>query len=96
MSDEKLYTKTEAANAVGISPMTLNAWYRNDNKMKRDNEGYVSKLPQPVRTKLLPRHPKVWTESQVNELRKFKKNMVHGKNGIYGKYNHPKKKEKQV
>ena len=73
-----LLSKEEVAVAVGVSYQTINIWYkfREENP---DNE-YAMLLPDPIKIG----RQKMWSKTSINDLKKFKKNLPKGRNGVMG------------
>lgn len=89
MSKQKEYRVYELCNELGISFYTLSNWYRYQTKQLQ--EGVITEryLPEPIRLEDIKGKPRVWTEKMVSELREYQKNIVTGRNGVYGKYSNP-------
>lgn len=96
MSNEKTYLLNEVCEEVNISIHTLQKWYQWERYELK--EGLVSKNYLPIPTKLTDKRgkPRIWTESQVEELKKFKENMVIGRKGRFGKYSNPLHKKEET
>ena len=75
----------EVAVRLGVSTQTVNRWYR----FKREN-------PEDKICKLLPDYKisksdknlptRIWKESDVNKLIKFRDSVTRGRDGIMGQY----------
>lgn len=75
----------EVAVKVGVSTQTLNRWY----KFKKEN-------PNNKMSKLLPAYKvakseknlpiRLWKESDINKLAKFRDSVTRGRDGIMGQY----------
>lgn len=92
MVDEKMYSVNEICAELNISIFTLSHWY--DLQQAQIKEGLIDKpyLPEPLRLSDQRGKPRRWTESMVEELRKYQSNIVVGRNGIYGAYSNPNHK----
>lgn len=89
MSNEKKYRVYELCEALGISFYTLSNWYRYQSKRLEAGEVTEKYLPEPIRLEDIKGKPRIWTETMLEELREYQKNIVTGRNGIYGKYSNP-------
>lgn len=89
MSNEKYYSVNEICKLLKISNATFANWYRWERKMKRDNPDYVSVLPEPIRQMDMRGKPRRFTSEQLTTIKEFKRNIVVGRKGIYGKYSNP-------
>ena len=75
----------EVAVRIGVSTQTLNRWY----KFKREN-------PNDKMSKLLPAYKltksdknlptRLWKESDIDKLLRFKDNVTRGRDGLMGQY----------
>jgi len=89
MNNTKNYRADDVCEALGISIFTLTNWYRWQRKDIKAGEISEPYLPEPTRDSTQKGKPRVWTENDVKELANFKKHIVAGRNGIYGKYTNP-------
>lgn len=96
MSNEKTFRANEVCEALNISIHTLQKWYQWEKYELRD--GIVSQKYLPEPTKILDQRgkPKTWTEKQIQQLQEFKKSIVSGRHGRYGKYTNPLHKKEEV
>lgn len=92
MVNEKVYSVSELCEELHISNWTLIHWY--DLQQLQMKEGLIDKpyLPEPLRLSDQRGKPRRWTESMVEALRQYQKNIVVGRNGIYGAYSNPNHK----
>jgi len=93
MSNEKKYRVDEVCEKVGISQHTMIRWYYWEGCELRDGVITERYLPIPEKDISKRGKPKYWTEEQIEQLKEFKKNMVVGRHGRYGKYSNPLHKE---
>lgn len=93
MVNEKLYKANEICEKLKITNWTLRNWYSWEKK--RIENGIVDKpyLPKPEILTNAKGKPRVWTKEQFEELKNYQKNIVTGRNGIYGIYSNPAYKE---
>lgn len=91
MNNEKMYSANDVCKALKITNYTLSNWYRWERK--RVSEGCEPYLPQPQKLEHTKGSPRLWTKEMVEELRLYQKNIVSGRNGIYGVYSNPYHKE---
>lgn len=75
-----LFTKEEVCVAVGVSLQTINNWYR----FKRENpdDEYAKILPEPITLNV--RRQKVWTQKDIDTLKRFKETKPKGRSGVMG------------
>lgn len=90
--EEKMYNLEAVCVELGITPHTLAKWTQWEKNQLRD--GLIDKpyLPVPIKQEHTKGRPKLWTQTMVNQLKEHKKNMVTGRNGIYGMYTNPNHK----
>ena len=82
MRDTKMLTASNVANKLNISVKTLTNWYKwafDDAIQKPEN---YPKLPE--YTQSYQRGPRLWTESDVEQLKLFQSWLPRGRNGVMG------------
>lgn len=94
MNETKLYSANEVCEILGISTFTLTNWYRWEKMQIRDGIISEGRLPVPQRLKNCKGVPRRWTAKDVEALKEFKKNIVVGRLGVFGRYSNPDYKEK--
>ena len=77
---ERLLNAVEVAFLVGVSPKTLEIWYRFKRKYP-DNE-YSKLLPEYQQE--VSRGIRYWKESDIKKIIKFKNIKPKGRNGLFG------------
>lgn len=93
MSTQKIYRADEICELLGISIHTLQKWYQWERYSLADGTVKEHYLPIPERLTNRRGKPKVWSEKQLKQLRKYKESIVVGRYGKYGKYTNPAHKE---
>lgn len=93
MQNNNLLNAKELCEKLNISSYTLANWYRWENKMIR--EGLITEryLPRPVIDYSKRGAPRYWDNDMLEQLKEYKKHIVVGKNGIYGKYSNVYRKK---
>lgn len=93
MQNNNLLNAKELCEKLNISSYTLANWYRWENKMIR--EGLITEryLPTPVIDYSKRGAPRYWDNDMLEQLKEYKKHIVVGKNGIYGKYSNVYRKK---
>lgn len=93
MQNKNLLNAKELCEKLNISSYTLASWYRWENKMIR--EGLITEryLPTPVIDYSKRGAPRYWDNVMLEQLKEYKKHIVVGKNGIYGKYSNVYRKK---
>lgn len=84
----KLYNVEELSKELNVSIYTVRFWYECQSKQLRDGAIDKPYLPEPQRIQGKGR-PRIWTEEQMNALKKYQEGIVKGRNGIYGAYTNP-------
>ena len=95
MVENKNYYANDVCEILNISNYTLSNWYRWERKCLKDGGADKPYLPQPNYEMDVKGKPRYWTSEQIKQLESYKKNIVHGRNGKYGKYTNPLHKEKE-
>ena len=72
-----------------MSWFTLTHWYDLQTKLLRDGMITETYLPEPIRLTQERGKPRRWTQTMLDALREYQKNIVVGRNGIYGMYTNP-------
>lgn len=88
-------TATQVAYLVGVTEKTLSAWYKyinSDEPKPKD----MPKLPMYKQTSV--RGKRTWNESDIEDIKRFKDWIPHGRNGCMGRisernWSHEKRKE---
>ena len=90
---EGYYNLNQLCEKIDVSIWTIRNWYSWERRLL--NEGKITEpyLPQPKKFEDVKGKPRMWTESDVVELTKYKDNMVTGRNGVYGQFTNPEHKE---
>ena len=83
--NENLFTSSRVANALDVSVKTLSSWYKwyQDDSIEKPKN--FPQLPE-----YLQEHknaPRYWTKDGVKQLKKFKKWVPKGRNGVMGAIN---------
>lgn len=86
MFEDFIYSKEEVCSMLGITHFTLENWYRWEKKELKEGNAVGNYLPVPVQLENTKGRPLRWSLSMVNELSEYKKSIVKGRNGRYGKY----------
>lgn len=86
---ERTYNTTEVCVELGVSYHTLTTWYRWQTRLKKEGKIDTNYLPEPIKQTELRGKPRMWTQEMVDALKEYKKNMVVGRNGVYGAYSNP-------
>lgn len=95
MVETKMYSANEVCTKLKISSWTLANWYRWERKQIDNGNVEGPYLPEPIRLEHVKGKPRRWTGEMVKELKDYKKNIVTGRNGIYGVYSNPYYKNTQ-
>ena len=90
MGDD-LYSKQQVCDILGISFYTLNNWYRWQKKSLDSGEISEEYLPNPIKITNAKGCPLMWTMHMIERLKEYKKRIVRGRNGEFGKYTNPRK-----
>lgn len=93
MSNEKLYSADEVCKELNITIYTLSNWYRWQTKQLESGNAKEPYLPEPIRIPNVKGRPRRWDKAMLTQLKEFKKNIVVGRNGVYGVYSNPLYKE---
>lgn len=93
MSNEKLYSADEICKELNITIYTLSNWYRWQTKQIKNQNVKEPYLPEPIRVMNVKGRPRRWNKDMLAQLKEFKKNLVVGRNGVYGMYSNPLYKE---
>lgn len=93
MSNKKVYRIDEVCKELNVSVHTLQKWYQWESRSLI--EGTITERYLPVPEKLMNERgkPKIWTSSQIKELKKYASSIVVGRNGKYGRYTNPLHKQ---
>lgn len=70
----------QVAIKLNCSVYTINTWYRW--KKTHADSPYAELLPEPIKGG--ERNTRYWHEIDIAKLKKFKKTIPHGRNGILG------------
>lgn len=89
MSNTQMYRADEICKELNISNWTLMNWYRWEKKLLNSGEVEVPYLPVPERVTCEKGQPRIWTSEQLEQLKDFKKHIIVGRNGSFGKYSNP-------
>lgn len=89
--EERYYNRTEVCEILGITNFTITNWYRWQNTLIKNGEIDKQYLPAPIRQKNVKGQPLFWTDEMVDELKKYKDSIIHGRNGVYGKFTNKKR-----
>ena len=90
MGDD-LYSKQQVCDILGISFYTLNNWYRWQKKSLDSREISEEYLPKPIKITNAKGCPLMWTMHMIERLKEYKKRIVRGRNGEFGKYTNSRK-----
>jgi hypothetical protein len=85
----KEYKLRDVCDELQISNWTLRNWYMWETKALADGIITEAQLPQPIRLEHTKGTPRIWTEEMVEQLKEFQRNIVSGRNGIFGVYSNP-------
>lgn len=66
-----MYNAQETADLLNISLWTLKSWYEWQRKYMRDNNLTDPILPVPYKIKSTRGNPNMWTEEQIEKLKRF-------------------------
>lgn len=86
MEDACIYSKYDVCSMLGISVFTIDNWYRWEKKEIENGRVKEYYLPRPEKLQNVKGRPLRWSPEMVAELRDYQSSIVHGRNGIYGKY----------
>ena len=73
-----LLTMDEVAVAVGVTRQTIYLWYKY--KAEKPDSEYAKLLPECI---VIGRQ-RFWNKSDINNLRRYKKALPKGRNGVMG------------
>ena len=90
--DENVYNIKELCDELGVTLWTVRNWYGWEKKLLAENKDMKKYLPEPINLVNLKGKPRVWTKEMVDELKEYKKSIIVGRNGAYGKYSNPNHK----
>lgn len=94
--DECVYSKRQVCDILGISSFTIANWYRWQKKLIESGEIEREYLPAPEKRENEKGRPCMWSLTMIDQLRRYQEGIVHGRNGIYGRYTDPKKYRDEV
>lgn len=89
MSKELLYQAANVCEQLNITQWTLRNWYAWEKKQLNSNIISETYLPKPQILEHQKGKPRVWTQEQIEQLKEYKKNIITGRNGIFGAYSNP-------
>lgn len=75
---EKQYRVEQVATLLGVSSQTINLWYA----WKRTNPKSENVKLLPEYTQATSRSTRYWTREDIKQLRKFKKSIIKGRDGV--------------
>lgn len=86
MNEECIYSKKDVCTMLGITSFTIENWYRWERKEIENGNVEEPYLPCPEKLENAKGRPFRWSMKMIEKLRDYQKNIVHGRNGRYGKY----------
>lgn len=88
----RYYTKKEVAEILGVSPQTIQLYFKWSKE--REEKGEARFIPAPKR---LENGYKVWNDEQIEQIREFRESIERGDLADYSKqqWYHNKKAEEQ-
>lgn len=89
LKNENGYKLCEVCEILNISTYTLANWYRWEKRQLEDGIVKEKYLPEPKRLIHEKGQPRVWSEEDVKKLLEHQKNIITGRNGIFGEYSNP-------
>lgn len=89
-----MYKANEICDILGITIWTLTNWYQWERISLEDGTITERVLPIPTKVPNVKGKPRMWSEEQLEELKKFQTTIVRGRNGIMAKVTNPKSRRR--
>mgnify|MGYP002623803921 CR=1 FL=1 len=83
------YNLNQLCDKLDVSIWTIRNWYSWEKQLLKEGKITEPYLPQPKKFEDVQGKPRMWTDDAIAELKKYKDNIVIGRNGVYGKYTNP-------
>lgn len=90
--NKKYYNIDETCKKLKISRQTLNNWYRWEMHQLKDGIVTAHYLPIPMKDIKMRGKPRYWDDDMIDILKVYKKSMIIGRNGKFGKFTNPSHK----
>ena len=89
------YSANQVCEKLGITVWTLTNWYQWERISIEDGTLSSRLLPVPERDLTKKGRPRMWSESQLEELKVFQTSIVRGRNGVMAKVTNPRSRHKK-
>jgi hypothetical protein len=90
-----MYNANQVCDKLKITIWTLTNWYQWERISLEDGTLSGRLLPVPIKDETRKGKPRMWSESQLEELKIFQGSIVRGRNGVMAKVTNPKSRHKK-